>query len=125
MTIKEFFSDEQYDAYQIIKTFYVLRHLLAHGSVTKHEFLPGKTDGKVNLDLDDRKFQELVALLKGWLQLPVPNAFMTLSLLMQINAVTSFLAIAVHAVMQKMLPPGTSVIKYLRGSEPDEHSLLT
>jgi len=114
MKIKEFFTEEENDAYHIIKTFYVLRHLLAHGSVTKHEFLPGKREGKINLNLDDQKFQELVALLKNRLQIPVLRESLNLSLLMQINEVASFLGIAVHKVTQKMLRGRGRVVRYMK-----------
>jgi hypothetical protein len=112
-SMKEFLTPKEYEAYQVVKTFYVLRHLLAHGSVTKHEMLPGTTSRKVNLDLDDRPFQELVSLLRERLQLSVPKESLNLSLLLQVNSVASFLAIAVHTVIKKMLSKGQSVVKFV------------
>jgi len=113
-SIKEFLTQDEYEAYQVVKTFYVLRHLLAHGSVSKHVMLPGTTVRKVNLDLDDRPFQEVVSLLREQLQLSVPKESLNLSLLLQVNSVASFLAIAVHTVIKKMLSKRQSVVKFLK-----------
>jgi hypothetical protein len=117
--IKEILNDEERNYYEGIKIYYIIRNLIAHGSAIRKEFSKGTIDSKLNLDPDELEYQKFLEFIKNKLKIPMPNESLDLELVLQINAVASYLGIAVYKIMQKFLI-GTTALKFLQNEGTEE-----
>ncbi len=101
MSLKEFFTVEEYEYYQIIKSFYVLRHLLSHGSASMNVIIPEGNGGKIEIDESDSEYQKLLKMLEEKIGIKIANKNMNVDKLLQINDVVSLLIYATYVVSSK------------------------
>ena len=97
-SIKEYLSENDYKNFLLVKDFYVVRHLLTHGSVSKNVMEPKDYGGTIELDTEDKEYQIFLSSLKKRLKINVSNAKLRLEHLLLINGVTDLLLLSVFGL---------------------------
>jgi len=112
--LNSFFSAKENEHYKIIKTFYLLRNLLIHGSVTKGIMIPIGKGSKIEMDLDDTEYQKLIILVNEKLNIGVPPNLFEMKLLLINNKVADILVEAVLIVSNKLLNNTKTILKIFK-----------
>jgi len=112
--LKDFFSKEEFELYQLIKDCYLLRHLLVHGSSTKRLIVPNDHGGTILLDPDDTKYVTLMQKLITKFQLPVPREYLSIELLVLESNIVDYLINAVKIISEKFYNYKEFKPKYLK-----------
>jgi hypothetical protein len=102
LDLKNVFDDDEKKCFSNFKAFYVIRHLLVHGSSTRHIMIPQDNGGLIRIDDDDKDYQYLVNVLKENLNLNIPNRFFNLDLLLSINQIADLLIYSTVIITKKL-----------------------
>ncbi|MFP5039826.1 hypothetical protein [Parasediminibacterium sp. JCM 36343] len=100
--LKDFFSSFEYEKYEIIKEFYLLRNLIVHGSATKQVHINVEAYSKFEMDLDDKEYQNLVEFIKSKKKIEVSNHLFSLDVMLSCNDIIDMLFVAVITVSAKL-----------------------
>jgi len=102
LDLKNVFDDDEKKCFLNFNAFYVIRHLLVHGSSTRHIMIPQDNGGLIRLDDDDKDYQNLVNVLNEKLKLNIPNRFFNLNLLLSINQIADLLIYSTVIITKKL-----------------------
>lgn len=101
-SIDNLFNEAEKKMFTNIEKFYVLRHLLIHGSAMKMVSINVSNGELIRLDEDDREYQSLVSLLNLELKLNLSKTFFPIDTLLTLNQVTDMLFFSTIQVVQKL-----------------------
>lgn len=101
--LSDFLDETGNQDYEIIRTFYVLRHFLIHGSASKQIIEIENGIGNYKNDPSDKKYQKLITFIKSELNLTVSDSSMNLRTILYLNEATDLLAKAVFSVSNQLL----------------------
>jgi len=90
--IKERFSPDLKLTFEKIEMFYVVRHLLAHGSAMRNIYIPiDEFGGEIAVSKSDKKYQNFLNMIKNDLEINIPNEHFTLKTILVSNQITDLL----------------------------------
>jgi len=112
--LKEFFSKEENELHAIIDKYYSLRHLLVHGSSTKNIIVNNGAFGQIELDTDDKEYQEFIEMVKEKLSIKVSSKRLSIEILLLINEVADLLAYAVLQISNKLCDNRKGKFKFIK-----------
>ena len=112
--IKEFFSKEENELHGMIDKYYSLRHLLVHGSSTKSIIINHGISGQIELDTDDKEYQEFIDMVKEKLSIKVSSKRLSIETLLLLNEVADLLAYAVLQLSKKLCDNGKRKFKFIK-----------
>ena len=105
----DLFNEAEKKMFTNIEKFYVLRHLLIHGSAMKMVIHVSNGES-IRLDEDDREYQNLVSLLNLELKLNISKTFFPIDTLLTLNQVADMLFFSTNQVVKKLLHENESKI---------------
>lgn len=114
MKLNEFFSSAEFDKYLTIKSFYHLRDLLIHGSVTKSIMIVQENGGKIEMDTDDSTYQNMVLILHQYLKIDIPGNLFSIDLMLVNNEVANMIVNAVIIVSKKFLEKNIRAFQFIK-----------
>lgn len=109
-SIGDLFNEAEKKMFTNIEKFYVLRHLLIHGSAMKMVSIHLSNREFIRLDEDDREYQNLVSLLNLELKLNVSKIHFPIDTLLILNQITDMLFFSTNQVVKKLLHENESKI---------------
>lgn len=110
--ISEFLSAKELELYQFIKSFYVVRHALIHGSTSK-KVLVNKMS--IELDTDDIEYQKLVDILLDKFKLEIPKKWFTINLILVSNEIIDHLFLCAIKIADAFLKDRYTTVKFIKG----------
>jgi flagellar motor switch/type III secretory pathway protein FliN len=89
--LNSFFSTEENECFQLIRSFYVVRNILSHGSAMMAAYIPIEKGGRIEIDETDKEYIDLLKKLESKLKMKIYNKHMNVRDLMHINDVVDLL----------------------------------
>jgi len=83
-SLKDLFTKNEMDNYEVIKELYTLRHLIIHGSTSKRVYIESenKTFGRFVLDENNNEIQRLITFIKNQTKVDIHNNQYSLGLIL-------------------------------------------
>lgn len=106
--MNKFLNEDEYENFQFIKNFYIVRNILSHGSAMMTAYIPMGNGGSIVIDENDTNYVNLLKSIESKITMKIYNKHMKIRDLMHINDVIDLLVESTYITSARF----TKEIKY-------------